>query len=160
MPDAQHIEFIARGIIVRENAILACRNVAKGYHYLPGGHIEFGETPAQAVARELHEEAGLHTTVRECLLVCETRFTQSNKQRQEVNIVFHVEPTAANPLSAAKGVPSLEPDIAFDWLDLAQLVEVDLRPQVIKAWLLSSDRLPSGKGIDWISHPPAAATGP
>jgi hypothetical protein len=34
-------------------------------------------------------------------------------------------------------VRSQEPDIAFDWLELAALTETDLRPTSIKAWLLA-----------------------
>src|SRR5262249_44925533 len=41
-----HIEVIARGVIRRGRFVLACRNVKKGYVYLPGGHVEFGETAA------------------------------------------------------------------------------------------------------------------
>lgn len=153
MSKEPHIEFIARGVLSRGNSILACRNVAKGYYYLPGGHVEFGEAPAVAIARELMEECGVAVKVLECMLVCEARFEQGGRPRHEVNIVFHVEPTAAHPLSIETQVASLEPEIAFEWIDLARLIELDLRPDVLRAWLISAERLPVGPGIDWLSHP-------
>lgn len=153
MASEHHIEVIARGILLRDSAILACRNVAKGYFYLPGGHVDFGEAPATAVAREFKEECGLTVQTQECLLVCEARFEQGGRARQEINVVFHVEPSPTAPLSRAHPVSSLEPEIAFEWIDMARLVDIDLRPDVIRAWLVSSDRLPTRPGIDWLSHP-------
>src|SRR5713101_6580097 len=42
---------------------------------LPGGHIEVGETMAEAVKREVHEEVGLDVEVEEMLLIQEAIFT-------------------------------------------------------------------------------------
>lgn len=50
----------ARAIIIRNNALLVIhRNkFGKEYYTLPGGGIEAGESPSDAVIRELQEEAG------------------------------------------------------------------------------------------------------
>ena len=51
------------GILTRGEAFLVIRrasNVAMGGHWcFPGGHVERGETPRQAVGRELAEELGV-----------------------------------------------------------------------------------------------------
>jgi len=44
-----------RGVLVTERAI----DPGRGEWAVPGGHLEAGETPAEAAARELREEAGL-----------------------------------------------------------------------------------------------------
>ena len=49
------IELIARGVFVRGGAVLLCQNVKHGYYYLPGGHVEFGEAAAVALAREIDD---------------------------------------------------------------------------------------------------------
>ncbi|MFJ5921495.1 TIGR00730 family Rossman fold protein [Kitasatospora sp. NPDC092948] len=46
-------------ICVRDQRLLAVRTHGKDAFYLPGGKLEPGETPAQALARELGEELGL-----------------------------------------------------------------------------------------------------
>lgn len=43
------IEVIARGVCVAGGKVLLCRPKAGGYTYLPGGHVEFGETSREAV---------------------------------------------------------------------------------------------------------------
>jgi ADP-ribose pyrophosphatase YjhB (NUDIX family) len=56
------------GLIVREGRVLLVRRGTepfRGYWSLPGGHVEAGEPPAAAVAREVLEETGLVVDVGE-----------------------------------------------------------------------------------------------
>lgn len=60
---------VAVGIITNGNQVLACQRRSDARYPLkwefPGGKIEKGETPSQALARELHEELDIHATVGE-----------------------------------------------------------------------------------------------
>lgn len=54
----------AYGLILQESRILLCRisnhlPLDAGFWTLPGGGIDFGEDPADAMVREVHEETGL-----------------------------------------------------------------------------------------------------
>ena len=60
---------VAVGIITKEDQVLACQRRSNAVYPLkwefPGGKIEEGETPSQALARELHEELDIRVQVGE-----------------------------------------------------------------------------------------------
>lgn len=134
-----------------------CQNRKHGYCYLPGGHIEFAERAADALRREFLEETGLSSTIGPLLLTTEQCFHDGTQIHHELNTVFHVEQlghapgnTNPTPTDDQPKVPSLEPEIEFIWLDLAQIPEADIRPVEIKAWLVSGGATDSNQG-PWIS---------
>jgi ADP-ribose pyrophosphatase YjhB (NUDIX family) len=63
MPSAHQFPQLAvSAAIFRDGKVLLVRRArppGKGLHSLPGGRVEFGETMAQALHREVAEEAGL-----------------------------------------------------------------------------------------------------
>lgn len=152
-PMHQPIETIVRGLIRSGNSVLLCQSRKHGYHYLPGGHIEFGEPARTALARELLEECGLESRIGPLLLTEEQIFTQKNKNRHEITLIFRVDqlgPTAAMP----ETVPSAEDHISFVWVDLAAVPDLVIYPESTKAWLAS------GGGVDPSEGPFLAAQRP
>ena len=129
------IEVIARAVMIRDGKILLCRDIAGDYAFLPGGHVEFGESSPDALRREMQEEAGIDVDVGALVHVCEQRFVQKGKERHEVTLMFHVEPVAGD-------VVSQESHISFTWADLASLADLDLRPAVTRAWLMADQGEP------------------
>jgi len=128
------IELIARGLIIHGSSVLLCKAKQGGYYYLPGGHIEKGESAPEAVRREILEETGLESTVGEFLLATELHFTQNGKRKHELTLVFHVEHLDGAPEPPAP-VPSAEDHLEFLWVDLAAVQDLDVRPSVHQAWL-------------------------
>lgn len=51
----------AAGILIKNKKLLVERSKGKAFFISPGGSIEPGETPKQALVRELREEFGLQT---------------------------------------------------------------------------------------------------
>ena len=86
------IETIARGVCVRDGKLLVCRAKGAKSCYLPGGHIEFGETGRQALVREMKEETGLAATTGDFLGVVENAFEQHGKPHAEINLVYAMAP--------------------------------------------------------------------
>jgi len=135
------MEPIARGVLRRGSRILLCRNDKRGYYYLPGGHVDPGETFAAACAREFEEETGLIVRTMACGLVAEVSFGQGEDRHHEINLVFHVEHDGPPP---GAEIASREPGISFHWVDLASLQDIDVRPRAIQAWLIAHETPPPG----------------
>lgn len=115
------IETIARGVCLRDGKILLCRAKGGKSTYLPGGHIEFGETGRTALVREMREETGLVAETGRFLGVVENAFLQHGKPHAEINLVYEMKlPNAA--------VSAKEDWIAFEWWNLSDLAKANLLP--------------------------------
>ncbi len=160
MESKKTIEVIARGLVLDRGRVLMCRNIKHNYCYLPGGHVEFAEKARDALIREFKEETGLDSIAGPLLLTTEQCFHEDSSAaapiHHEINVVFHVEqlgPSKAPP----ETVPSIEDKIEFIWVDLAQLPETDVRPDEIKAWLMSGGATQKSQG-PWLSGFDSPAT--
>jgi ADP-ribose pyrophosphatase YjhB (NUDIX family) len=122
-----NIETIARGICIQEGHILLCQPAKGGRAYLPGGHIEFGETARQALVREIAEEMGQDSTATRFIAATENSFMQNGEPHCEINLYFALEIPAINPTANPAATESW---IAFRWVPLtpAALTEANLLP--------------------------------
>jgi len=79
---------VAAGILERQGRILICRRQARQAHPLkwefPGGKVEAGETPEQALQRELEEELGIEA------IACEeiTRYEYAYPGKPPILLIF------------------------------------------------------------------------
>ena len=121
------IETIARGVCVRDGKLLLCRAKGGSSTYLPGGHIEFGETGREALVREMKEETGLDATTGRFLGAVENSFLQHGKPHAEINLVYELE--LSDP---AAEVRAAEDWIEFEWRDLADLASANLLPEAFR----------------------------
>ncbi len=69
-----HFRPSAYALLLREERLLVCRSSMTGRLVLPGGGVEPGEPLADAVAREVREEAGIEATVGGLVHVAEWPF--------------------------------------------------------------------------------------
>lgn len=116
------IETIARGVCIVEGRILLCRAKGGKSTYLPGGHIEFGETGRAALVRELQEETGLAAEPGRFLGCVENQFLQHGKPHAEINLVYELR------LASGAEVVAQEDWIEFLWCPLAELETANLLP--------------------------------
>ena len=129
----QHIETIARGVCIADGKVLLCFPKDRSYAYLPGGHIEFGETGRVALVREMKEETGLDATAGELLGVVESSFVQKGERHCEINLVYRME------VEKWRGgeVESCEDWICFDWVECDKINTVNLLPNEMVDFLAS-----------------------
>ena len=122
------------GAIVRDgDRILLCTTDGLDGWYLPGGKVEFGETAAAAVVRELREEMQLELTAGELLLVTEDMLTLNGTLYQEVCFYYAFAwPDGLSPDLPQKNAAF---EHTFRWVHLADLADVHLLPPEIGPYL-------------------------
>lgn len=125
--DLAGIETIARGVCIRDASVLLCKAKGGRTTYLPGGHIEFGETGRDALQREMLEETGLECTVGRFMGVVENSFEQHSKPHAEINLVYELT------LPPDAHVQAREDWIEFEWWKLADLHDAKLLPEAFNA---------------------------
>jgi ADP-ribose pyrophosphatase YjhB (NUDIX family) len=123
------IETIARGVFIRQGKILLCRAKNGSSTYLPGGHIEFGETGRDALVREIKEETGRDAEIGSFLGVFENTFLQKGKKHAEINLVFKLEFACEDVLLLRDRLAAKEDWIEFVWWPLDKLGESGLLPE-------------------------------
>jgi len=117
-PAGPALRFVAAALIVRAGEILICQRrpdqpMALQWEF-PGGKIESGESPEQALARELDEELGIHATIGQRV----TRIRHNYRHGGAVDLQFF----AVNEFTG-----ELENRIfqQFKWVRLEDLPEYD-----------------------------------
>lgn len=88
----KHIEILVRGIIENdEGKILVCQKKGRNYYFFPGGHVEYGESTKDALARELKEELDVDIEEISFLGGSEHMFTENGQEHHEINLFYKTE---------------------------------------------------------------------
>ena len=122
---SKEIEIIARGVMVRNGHVLLCHNRKKKNYFLPGGHVDLGESAKKALSREMMEEIGLPCTVGRFVGASEHTYVWRGERIFEVNLVFEMKVRGLEP---SRPVPSREPKLEFIWWPAAKLTRSKLEP--------------------------------
>ncbi len=123
-------EVIVRALILRNNKILVCKRKDKDYYFLPGGHVEFGETAKEAIIREIKEERGRTLKNVSFIGIVENNYEEEFIEHHEINIIFEAEEEESEkPMSA-------ENHLIFKFLDYNSFKEKNIEPNILKTKII------------------------
>lgn len=151
MKKSVRTELIARGCFVVRGQVLLCHSKGADNTYLPGGHIEFLESAADGLKREIREELGVEANVGAFLGAVEHTFVQKGKRHCEINLVFAFR---AKGLNSRTPPPSQEKKIEFQWVPLGDLSRCRLEPAPLRRLLTKWIRAKADSGKHWASTYP------
>lgn len=104
---------IVRAVMIKDEKLLVAEYI--GHHYfLPGGHVEIGESAENALIRELREELGVNCSIQQFLGVIENQWQDKEVLHHEINHIFEVE---SQDLHTDLPPKSSESHLAFQWID-------------------------------------------
>jgi ADP-ribose pyrophosphatase YjhB (NUDIX family) len=122
---ARELEFLVRALIIKNRKILVCQTQGRGYFFLPGGHVEFGETMQDALRREMYEEMDAKVLKSQFIGGVENLFEQGGERKHEVSFVFHVD-------IDLDVVASKEEHISFYWFTMEDFINRNVLPPALK----------------------------
>lgn len=114
---------------------------------LPGGHLEFGETLALCMSREVYEECGLNVEADKLMYVHENFYTLKAIETHEIGFYFLVDLSSEFPTPDGEGyIPSREGHIRLRLLPLTKLRDLPVVPPFLQEYL-------AGDAREMFSHP-------
>jgi len=129
---------VVAALILRDSKILVCQRRRDDTHSLqwefPGGKIESGETPREALARELREELGVEATIGKELFRTTHRYREFRPELQLIFFQASVERSAVLQNLVFEG---------FEWADPSALPQYNfLQADEEFVTLLASHAIP------------------
>jgi ADP-ribose pyrophosphatase YjhB (NUDIX family) len=122
---SQQLELIVRALIIKNRRILVCQTNGRGYYFLPGGHVEFGESMQEALRRELYEEMEAKVVGSQFIGGFENLFEQEGVKKHEVSFIFQVDIDIAD-------VVAKEEHISFYWFTMEEFTNENIVPPAMK----------------------------
>jgi 8-oxo-dGTP diphosphatase len=116
----QSIKVTIKALICRENMVLLAKD-EKGKWEMPGGKLEFGESPEKALTRELNEELSAHNPkVGKLLDVWTFTVEKTDRKVHYVVLVYEVV------LNDAQIIKSDE-HVALEWIEKDRVNGLEMR---------------------------------
>jgi len=101
-PEKRPVRAVVAALILREEKVLICQRkvgqpMALQWEF-PGGKIEPGETPEQALHRELQEELGIEAVIGTCIATVQHNYRNGGAVHLQFFTVHHFEGEIENKI--------------------------------------------------------------
>ena len=144
MSNKDQIHVLSRAVILDQGSILLCRtnDLPTNFYFLPGGHVEHGESVETSLLRELTEETGAHCYIKRFLGCLEYSFEPGHSSichNHEYNFIFEV---GSENLKYGIPLAQLETHIELSWVPFNKIAQIDFRAEplqkLLSIWLQTS----------------------
>ncbi len=140
------IELLVRAVIEDHGRFLIAHSKGASNTYLPGGHVEAGESLKHALERELKEELGIKAEVGEYLGAVEHSWAVAGVSNHEISHFFAVN---SGELDSNQSPPTLEDHVEFFWISPQEFEAHNLQPEPLRRLMLDLGAEP--RNIWWAS---------
>ena len=132
---------LARAVVIDEGQILLFKtlDMQQNFYFLPGGHVEHGESAVAALKREMLEETGSQIEIIRFLGCLENGFEISESckcHNHEYSFIFAAK---AKQLNLHTPLSNLEQRMELLWMPLSELPNVAFKAEglvpLIPQWL-------------------------
>lgn len=124
----------ARAIITIADRVLLAQGKDDHFFHAPGGHVEAGELPANALRRELREELGRDIGDLVFLGTLENVF--DNREDDVEHETMYVFRATLYP-GLFDNLPESQEDwLRFRWVQMTDLRKVNLLPPTLDQWIM------------------------
>ena len=130
------------GILIRDGKVLLQRPPGDPGYALPGGHVSFGETSQDALAREFKEEIGAYIRPVRLAWVGENFFPWGAEDCHQISLYYRIElcDEGRIPLDgvfyAYDELEQTRVHLEFSWIPLADLEKITVYPTIAQEKLL------------------------
>ncbi len=125
---------IARAVILNDDHVLLARQKGMSHTFLPGGHINIGESAVTALKREIDEELGLELDVEGYLGAVEASSENDGAEQFEINHIFKA---SINGACSSSPLKSQEDHLEFLWSSIDDLYANNLLPHPLKKLIVN-----------------------
>ncbi len=130
--DNTHI--LARAVIIDNDHILLYKtlDMRENFFFLPGGHVEHGESAKEALKREMIEETGCEVIIKRFLGCIENIFENSESckcHNHDYSFIFEVE---SKSLNMRTQLFNFDDRMELSWMSLSELSNIPFKTEALK----------------------------
>lgn len=149
------IHILSRAVILDKGKLLLCQTVGlvSDIFFLPGGHIEHGESAQKALYRELKEETGVECEITQFLGCLEYGFEPTHPNichNHEYNLIFEAR---SKWLQSHQEIKGPEDNLQLKWVPMTDLIQIPLKPasliQQLPKWIAEKPNTQFVSEIQW-----------